>query len=432
VNAEQYKIIASAIVLDNFTVRDLSEHSEVKVSTVKAWLNRNKGQRVEVTGQLEVSSPGGGRRQQIWRVKESARGELLSLVDRFSSALRKDLVTAEEARAAFEDPEARIRVRTHLLTAARTDDEDRRAQELQRAKKWLAHQEKVFKAWAANGYEPPPALNDEVASLRNQTKAFDLGVDRLGNTVQLRSLSSAAAWLSAGFEAWFAADHPKAEAPFAPLGLSRNERPAKQITTIIGMCEEVARIPADRLVVALLICLGRMKAGAARRAVCDTLLIIDIPWIVRALHSQLDDAQSSFETRRAIVHIMAGLRNFPRLVYDGMLGGWFEFVRNSSLWCDEIAPFYADIAIRQPRTVETRVVEGIFVSLRRVLDKIRAQDPVWMSMTEGLEVPQPIDGQVVKWISAAESEVSRGPWNPAKAVDSFEGKYLRSAVFPAG
>jgi hypothetical protein len=278
---------------------------------------------------------------------------------------RGELLTPEDAMAAFADPEARVWVRKHLRRAARADDEAQRAQHLEQAREWFEHEQDLVADWRRNGFEPPADIAAEHQELQDQLDAFEIHVDRLRF------------------------DRHAASAAFDPLRLRRDGASLEgQLATVVRMADQVADVSHDQLVVAMVVALGRSLRPDARVTLCETLLELTLRNVGAALRAHFGGPPGGLVERRDLLHVLAGMEDWPRLVFDDGIGAWFDSLQNSSHWADELAPFYVELAQYRPNAVRRFLLEGKYAPLTRISERISEHDREWDLLVTDLREPR--------------------------------------------
>jgi hypothetical protein len=387
-NSEQYKVLAAALALDSFTARALSERAGVNINTVKAWLRRHDSL-VEATGERAPATSRGGRRAAVWRARDGAREEMARTLDLQWGEFRGELLTPEDAMAAFADPEARVWVRKHLRRAARADDEAQRAQHLEQAREWFEHEQDLVADWRRNGFEPPADIAAEHQELQDQLDAFEIHVDRLRFDRRVADVQSTATWLVTSLNGWFQTAGHAASAAFDPLRLRRDGASLEgQLATVVRMADQVADVSHDQLVVAMVVALGRSLRPDARVTLCETLLELTLRNVGAALRAHFGGPPGGLVERRDLLHVLAGMEDWPRLVFDDGIGAWFDSLQNSSHWADELAPFYVELAQYRPNAVRRFLLEGKYAPLTRISERISEHDREWDLLVTDLREPR--------------------------------------------
>lgn len=378
----QYKILAAAMALGTFTKRELTDRANVNFSTVSSWLERNPDF-VRKTGDIRNAHKKGGRPAEVWKVRDPARDNIRQILKDLWGDQIQQLIQPQDAAAAFADTEARDRTRMHLYCAGLREDGESREAELENAKWWFAREERKHNRWTRHGFPPPPEVADEVRSLKHHLDGFGAKVDRLRFDVRAHTLASAAEWLSTSLNRWFSSQPNERSTPFAPLAFDKRKNLDTQLEVAISTVDVLAGIPKDRLILALVICLSRVDAGAARNALCNTLVRVGFDVVADSLRKQFSSTPVTGESFN-LLHVFAGLGEFPRMVAENDVGTWVDSLAYSSLLSDRLTPFYINLLQHRPHAILGRIIEEKSNSLNRLIRDVGSNPLYWTNYISGL------------------------------------------------
>lgn len=395
--ATQYRILAAAMALRQFTSRELAIRADANTNAVKAWLDRRKNDLVEQTDEQRASGPGGGRPSRIWRIRKKAIPEITALLDGLWTELRHGLQDSDQIQAALNDPEARDRTRRYLRRAARARDEETRTAELEKANRWLTHELRIQGQLLHSDLPIAGPIAAETASLQRAVCGFESRVDRLRFDRRVDTLDKITRWLTDSLDECFLVQQSHQSVPFDPMVINRDKPLAPQLMGMLATVKDLAGIPKDRFILGFLMSLRSVKTRRARETICDVLVEIGFETVANCLREQF----TSSDHRGAIptlFRVLAGLCAFPRVVAEEPVGRWLEGLAYSSVLTDYVVPLYVYLIDHRPNMVRSRILEEKSAALNRFETLREAPDRQLNALYDELqpEVRRVFD-QVKQW-----------------------------------
>lgn len=379
---ETFKILAGMLALRQFTGAELADATGVNPHTVNSWIRRkaSEGKFVVEEGR---EHGGKGRPRIIWAVREEDVEDLRREVADLSSMpqTQREISTEDEAAEAFADTDVRDGIRYHMRRVARAESQAERGKELDKAHHWYQHERERLQDWIDAGFVCPEDVSSEVTELGQWLEGLTVSVDKLlGLDRKLRGVEAFADWLERAISAWFAPDGPLFDA-FAPLSFrlsddgNRRQSLTSNLMILLETAENVATVPRERLLCALLMVLPRLTDPEAYRALCDVFARVGHDALGEAIQHRMENVHDIARQRKFIYQTLAGLEQHTPLLRNRIIGAWVDGLLTHRLY----SPLYIVLLLlcleHRPQADPSRLM----------VDKIEELDLLRMGINESSE-----------------------------------------------
>ncbi len=149
--------------------------------------------------------------------------------------------------------------------------------------------------------------------------------------------------------------------------------------------ENVATLPRDQLLCALLIVIPRLREPEAFQSICDVFDEIGYDALAAAIEYRMANTRDAKRQKAFIYQALAGLNQYPALLRNHRIGSWVDSLFTHRLYSPlHIVPLLGCLEHR-PHSDPERISTEKISDLKHAKDLIATNDESWQRAIDGFE-----------------------------------------------